>query len=153
MSCLITQLALFDPDKLRLQGMFTIAFFQSWMEITCTWRSSESDLHLSLGGPMHHRFLCVLYQPVNVGPYSEDSLSVLCSGRRLYLWYNGKQPHWSNLLRTNFISKTPHYLISLFWTFSSFSKMSGLLFTYFSEFSAWCKLICSNMFYKHKRYV
>ncbi|KAG2742643.1 hypothetical protein P692DRAFT_20197959 [Suillus brevipes Sb2] len=43
---------------------------------------------LSLDGPMYHRFLRVLYRPVNVGPYSEDSFSALCSGRRLYLWCN-----------------------------------------------------------------
>jgi hypothetical protein len=49
---------------------------------------------------MHHRSRRVLYQPVNVGSYSEDSLSVLRSGRRLYLWYNGEQPHWPDL-RTN----------------------------------------------------
>lgn len=84
-SSLITQLALFDPDKLRrcIQGMLALEFVQSWKEIC-----ASSDLHLSLGGPMHQR---VLYQPVNVGPYSEDSLSVLCSGCRLYLWYNGER--------------------------------------------------------------
>ncbi|KAG2741463.1 hypothetical protein P692DRAFT_201267858 [Suillus brevipes Sb2] len=53
--------------------------------------------YLSLDGPMHHRFLRVLYHPVNVGPYSEDSFSVLCSGRRLYLWCNGEQPHFPDL--------------------------------------------------------